>query len=110
MAITPEVLSFEIGEREEIAIVAGSSVGDQRSIYAAPEPGRYAIAAMDDLEYDRPDYAEQLDVGDLEVLGETATIEPGTSGPITPLKNDELVIQGAYPGVCGLLPIPFERE
>lgn len=107
---TKELRSFEVGEDEELAIVAGSAFGEQRSIYADPEPGRYAIVPMDELEYDRPDYAEELDIADLEVLGQTATIEPETTSTMTLIQDDELVVRGGDPGVYGLLRIPFERE
>lgn len=90
-----------------IAEVDGENI---RTIYEGREPGQWALVPVEALDYDRPDYAEEMDVADLEILGQTATIKPGKEATMTLLQDDELVVRGGDPGVYGLLRIPFERE
>ena len=103
------LITFETDEDERLVVLAGQDEMDKRTIYSGSTSGRYAIVPISELEYDRPDYATELDVADLEVLGDTATIEPGDSSTMTLLQEDELVVRGGDPGVYGLLRIPFER-
>lgn len=103
------VRTFEADEDEQVVMVAGTGEMNRRTIFSGHLDGRYAVVPIDELEYDRPEYAEDLDIGDLEVLGRTATIEPADENTMTLLKDDEVIVRGSDPGVYGLLRIPFER-
>lgn len=106
-----EVRSFEIGEDEEFAIVAGSVFGEQRSIYADPEPGRYAIVPIDDLNDDRRiDYdAEELRYGDAEAVG-AVRIDPDSDDPVTIMHGETVETQRSTPGQYLTLRIPFQPD
>lgn len=101
---------FEADEDERVIMIAGRGEMDQRTIFSGHLDGRYAVVPIDELDYARPDYSEEMDVADLEVLGQTTTIEPGELSTMTLLQNDEVVVRGGDPGIYGLLRIPFERE
>lgn len=103
------VRTFEADDDERVLMIAGRGEMDQRTIFSGHLEGRYAVVSIDELDYEKPDYTEQLDVGDLEVLDQTTTIEPGELSTMTLLQDDELVVRGGDPGVYGLLRILFER-
>lgn len=106
----PSLTSWNLHDEETMHVIAEVDGENVRTIYEGREPGQWALVPVEALEYDRPDYAEEMDIADLELLGDTATIEPEESSTMTLLLDDQLVVRGADPGVYGLLRIPFERE
>lgn len=106
-----EVRSFEIGSDEQFAIVAGSAFGEQRSIYVDPEPGRYAIVPIDDLNDNRRvEYeADELRFGDAETIG-AVLVEPGSDSPVTIMHGESIEEQRSTPGQYLTLRIPFKHD
>lgn len=107
----PRLKSFETHESESLHVIAEVDGENIREIYHGQEPGHWAIVPVDDLgDWESPGYAEELNAADLEVFGETVTVDPDESATMTLLQDGEMVVQSGFPGVYGLLRIPFERE
>ena len=106
-----EVRSFEIGEEEEFAIVAGSAFGEERSIYADPEPGRYAIVPIDDLnDSRRVDYdADELRYENAEAVC-ALRVDPDSEEPVTVMRGETVEMQRTTPGQYLTLRFPFSLD
>lgn len=104
--------TFEIDEDEQLVVMAGRGEMDQRFIYRGPASGRFAIVPIEEIEtsWQRPDHADKLDVEGLEVVGESATVDPGEQSTMTLLENETIVEQSSTPGVYGLMRISFETD
>lgn len=103
--------TFEIDEDEQLVVAAGRGEMDQRFIYRGSASGRYAIVPIEEIErtWDRPNYTDGLDASGLEVVGDSAAVDPGEKSTLTLLKDEKVVEQTASPGVYGLMRIPFEE-
>lgn len=104
--------TFEIDEDEQLVVMAGRGEMDQRFIYRGSASGRFAIVPIEEIEADwqRPDYGDKLNVEGLEVVGDSATVDPGEQSTMTLLEDETIVEQSSTPGVYGLMRIPFKRD
>lgn len=102
--------TFEIDEDEQLVVMAGSGEMDQRYIYRGAASGRFAIVPIEEIDrtWDRPDRSDDLDVSGLEVVGDSASVDPAEESTVTLLQDETVVEQSAAPGVYGLMRIPFE--
>lgn len=71
-------------EIEQVIMIAGTGEMDKRTIFSGHLDGRYVVVPVDVIEekWDRPDYGDDLNVRDLEVIGRG----PGRTGRV--LRSD----------------------
>jgi len=110
MSTTRDIRSIEVGDGDELAIVAGSEAG-QRTVYADPEPGRYALVPVDALEPDwgRPDYGDDLAV-DAATVVSSVKLAPENNSALRLLKGEKIAMQRSTPGVYLTLRLPYKKR
>lgn len=110
MSTTQNIRSIEVGDDDELAIVAGSDAG-QRTVHVKPEAGRYALVPVDALEpdWDRPDYSDELAVDDATVVS-SIELAPGDDSSLQLLKGNQIALRRSTPGVYLTLRLPYEKR
>jgi len=107
------VKTFGVDEDETLQLVAVGHNGKVRQIGTVHQPGEFALMPTNALvpKVDTSLVGGELDVGDLKVVGQTVTIGPDDDMTVV-LDIDapgEPVVSYPYPGVYGLLHVPFEK-
>ena len=92
----------------EYALVPTVEILSQDQITQETKP----VYGIEEIEatWDRPDYSDELDTADLQVVGDSASVNPGEKSSLSLLKDEKVMEQTSKPGVYGLMRIPFERD
>lgn len=107
------VKTFGVDEDETLQLVAVGHNGKVRQIGTVHQPGEFALMPTGALvpQVNAKQSGGELDLGDLKVVGDTVTIGPKDEMTVM-LEVDAIgkpVATYHYPGVYGLLHVPFEK-
>lgn len=103
------LITFELDADETLLVRAGRDEMDNRTIYRGDASGRYAIIPVDELgpTLDSNQDADiDVDLGQLQIVGDTIAIQDHTSTRAGLQVNGEPIVSRGSPGIYGLLYVP----
>lgn len=111
------VITFELADREEMIILAGTGEFDQRIIKQTDElSGRFTVVAVDELLESGPvagrsEIAEEVtpDVANMRVIGDSAVLPASESGEVGLMVNGDQWTNMSAAGVHAHLWYPLKE-
>lgn len=102
------LVTFEADDDELLAVIAGRSETDSRTIYQGRTEGRYAIVPVDDLDAGRAEDVEpdELRLDEMQIAGDVVPIREIGEADVELRVDGEQVVRMDRPGAYGLLWIP----